>query len=873
MVTWLGSDAYGLGRPSDLRLLAPAVAAWTAALSALAAPPWAAWVFGGVAGCAALALFAASRSPSEAAVLTVAAALVCAATVASVAGVHVHRVAGSAAAEAALHGRAVEFEAVVAGDPVSRAGTHRPGRAEWVVRSRTAWVRLGDGPRASRAPVVVLASGPEWRGLLPGQSFRARGVFLEAEDDPLTAALVLVRGPPEEVTAPGRAQAFAGRVREGLREASADLPQPERGLLPALIVGDASLLLPETEEDFRATGMTHLLTVSGANLAILTGFVLAAAGLLRAPPWCAVAGGAVMIWLFVLVCRPEPSVVRAAFMGSLGLLALATGRAHAGLGALSATVVGVLFVSPGLAASYGFALSVLATAGILLLVPVWTRAWSEHMPPPVAEAFAVAVAAHVAVAPVLVVLSGELSWVAIPANVLAAPLVAAVTVAGSAVAALAAVWPGAASVAVHLPALGVSWIAAVAGAGARVPYGALPWRADLAGGVFLAAVLAALVLTRGRVRRAVAAALAAALLLALAARCLPGGWPPPGWALVACDVGQGTALVLSVAPGSAVVADTGEHPDLVDDCLRRLGVREVPLLLLSHDHADHVDGTPGVLRHRSVHSAMAPPGFGDTPVGRLLRGAGVELAEAVPGRTLRVGPWLFRVLWPDPAFAGSLNDTSMVVRADGTGPSVLLTGDVEEAAQRRLLVGPDADLLAVTVLATPHHGAGTQEPAFLEAADPVVSVTSVGADNPYGHPAPFTWGVLERVAEVNLRTDRDGDVAVLGDGASGSGIAVTRGPGPGRRVPPSRPGLGAGARTRSARPSRRRGGRGGASPGAPRRAAQACRPATGARGVLHGEGVCLAAKWSPPLRWTSSVPQTSSLPTVRRWGMCLRQWM
>ncbi|MEE2047540.1 ComEC/Rec2 family competence protein, partial [Nocardiopsis tropica] len=260
MVTWLGSDAYGLGRPSDLRLLAPAVAAWTAALGALAAPAWAAWVFGGVAGCAALALFAVSRPPSETVVLSVAAALVCAATVASVAGVHVHRVAGSAAAEAALHGRAVEFGAVVAGDPVSRAGTHRPGRAEWVVRSRTAWVRLGDGPRASRAPVVVLASGPEWRGLLPGQSFRARGVFLEAEDDPLTAALVLVRGPPEEVAAPGRAQAFAGRVREGLREASADLPQPERGLLPALIVGDASLLLPDTEEDFRATGMTHLLT-------------------------------------------------------------------------------------------------------------------------------------------------------------------------------------------------------------------------------------------------------------------------------------------------------------------------------------------------------------------------------------------------------------------------------------------------------------------------------------------------------------------------------------------------------------------------------------------------------------------------------------
>src|SRR5699024_1274021 len=128
---------------------------------------------------------------------------------------------------------------------------------------------------------------------------------------------------------------FAGGVRTRLREAVQVLPQPERGLLPALVVGDVSGLSSETAEDFRATGMTHLLTVSGANLAVLTGFVLGVARLLRAPPWCSVVGGSLMIWVFVLVCRPEPSVVRAAFMGSLGLLALATGRTHAALGALS----------------------------------------------------------------------------------------------------------------------------------------------------------------------------------------------------------------------------------------------------------------------------------------------------------------------------------------------------------------------------------------------------------------------------------------------------------------------------------------------------------------------------------------------------------
>ncbi|ADH66132.1 ComEC/Rec2 family competence protein [Nocardiopsis dassonvillei] len=781
MTTWLGTDAYGLDEPPDLRLLAPAATAWLAALAALSAPPWAAWSLAGVAGAgAAVVLLAAARPPLEAVALTAAASLACAATVAAVAGVQVHRVERSAAGEAAEQGREAEFEAVVTSDPRPRSGTPRPGRAGWVIDARTAWVRSGGTERASAAPVVVLASEEEWRELLPGQTFRARGVFLGTEDDPLTAALVLVRGPPEEVGRPGGLQSFAGLVRERLREASSGLSQPEAGLLPALIVGDASGVPPETAEDFRETGMTHLLTVSGANLAVLTGFVLALTRLLRTPPWCSVAGGAAVIWVFVLVCRPEPSVVRAAFMGSLGLLALATGRAHAGLGALAVTVVGVLFVAPGLAASFGFALSVLATAGILLLVPPWTRAWSARLPRPVAEALAVALAAQVAVSPVLVLLSGELSWIAVPANVLAAPVVAAVTVAGTAVAALAVVWPGAAAVAAHLPGLGVSWIAAVAGAGARVPHGALAWRSDLVGGLVLAAVLAALVFTHGRLRRVVAAVVAAVLLLALAARCVPGGWPPPGWALVACDVGQGTAFVLSAGPGSAVVADTGEDPDRVDDCLGRLGVREVALLILSHDHADHVDGTPGVLRHRSVGAALAPPGFGESGTGRLLAEAGVRLLEAARGQRLRVGPWLLRVLWPEPGFTGSVNDSSVVVRADGTALTVLLTGDIEEEAQGRLLEGPNADLLRVTVLAVPHHGAGSQEPAFLEATDPVVSVTSVGADNTYGHPAPFTWNILERVARVNLRTDRDGDVAVLDGGGSGPGQAVVRGPDPAR---------------------------------------------------------------------------------------------
>ncbi|MFB8767705.1 ComEC/Rec2 family competence protein [Nocardiopsis alba] len=780
MTTWLGTDGHGLDRPPDLRLFAPAAGAWAAALAALAVPAWWAWAGAGTAALLAAALFLWGRPPSvfgrtvESMALAGAATLVCAATVAAVAGFHTHRTAMSAASESADRGGERAFGAVVTVDPRSRAGMPRPGRAEWVVRARTLWVDAESGIRTSEVPVVVLASGEAWGDLLPGQTFTARGAFLSVEDDPLTAALVSVRGPPEEVGEPGRAQVFAAEVRAGLREAAEVLPSPENGLLPALIVGDVSRLPEETAEDFRATGMTHLLTVSGANLAILTGFVLAVARWSRAPTWCSVAGGALMIWLFVLVCRPEPSVVRAAFMGSLGLLALATGRPGAGLGALSATVVGVLFVAPGLAASYGFALSVLATAGILLLVPSWTRAWSPPLSRPVAEAAAIAVAAHVAVAPVLVLLSGEVSWVAVPANLLAAPVVAGVTVAGAAVTVVASLWPEAAAVLVHLPGLGVSWIALVAETGARVPHGALSWRSDVTGAVLSALLIAAFVVLRGGVRRVFAAVVAAVLVLGVATRCVPGGWPPPGWVLVACDVGQGDAFVVSTGPGSAMVFDTGDDPDLVNGCLERLGVREIPLLVLSHDHADHVDGTPGVLRHRRVLSALAPEGFEGSSVGRLLMAEGVEIGAAVRGATYRVDGWTLRVLWPPKEHVGTVNDRSVVIRADGTHLSALFTGDIEEPAQSALTRGPDRDLLAVTVLTTPHHGSNTQEPDFIAAVGAEVALTSVGRDNGYGHPTPFALGLLARTARVSARTDLDGDVAVLDSPVR----VVARGPAP-----------------------------------------------------------------------------------------------
>ncbi len=753
--------------PLDLRLAAPAVGLWLTVLALLDAAPRTAFLVAAAAGGAAAAVLPLLRRPRLGAVAApLAAVLVCAAGGALAVAGRSAAVAGSPVSALAAEGRTAELSVTVSLDPRPRAAPSLPGGVEFVVAARTEWVASADGTRVhTRVPVVLLVRGEEWRHLVPSQSVRVSGRAVAAEGG-FEAALLLVRGPPREVGPPSGVHSWAEEVRERLRGACAVLPQPERGLLPALVVGDTSLLDAETAETFRATGMTHLLTVSGANLAVMTGVVLAAARWFRLPPWASAAAGAVTIAGFVLLARPEPSVLRAAFMGAVALVSLVSGRPRIGVAALAAAVIGLLLFDPALAASFGFALSVLATGGILVFAPRWRDAWARRLPVWLAEAVAVTLAAQVACAPLLVVLSAEVNWVSVPVNVLAGPFVPVATVGGFAVAALGVVAPPVARAAVWVPGAAVSWVCVIADAGARVPHGALPWRSDAVGALLLAALLAALLVLRGRARRAVAAVTAAAVVAAAAVSCLAPPWPPSRWAVVACDVGQGDAVVLAAGRGEAVVVDTGLRPDPVDRCLDGLRVRRAALLVLTHHDLDHAGGVPGVLRGRSLAEAVVPPGFDSPAAARALARAGVRPRTVHAGHELAAGPWRLSVLWPPPDFAGDdPNEGSVVLlarlpsSADAAGLSVLLTGDIEESAQRALL--PEPAIRGVDVLKTPHHGAATQEAAFLDATRPRVTLTSVGADNPYGHPAPATWARLTGLTPASYRTDRHGDVAVV----------------------------------------------------------------------------------------------------------------
>jgi competence protein ComEC len=263
-------------------------------------------------------------------------------------------------------------------------------------------------------------------------------------------------------------------------------------------------------------------------------------------------------------------------------------------------------------------------------------------------------------------------------------------------------------------------------------------------------------------RLVVAAALSAAVLVAYLLG--PGRWPPPGWVLVACDVGQGDALVVRVAEGSALVVDGGPDAALVDRCLDRLGVEHVPLLVLTHFHADHVAGVPGVLDGRDVGSVLVSP-LRDPPeqVADVASWSeGLHVVEASPGQQGSAGDATWRVLWPDPAppTEGSPpNNASIVLLVEVAGVRMLLTGDVEPPAQAALVASdrvPQVDVLKV-----PHHGSRFQDEEFLAAASARVAVVSAGEDNPYGHPAPELLDALTAAGVLVARTDTDGTVAVV----------------------------------------------------------------------------------------------------------------
>ena len=379
-------------------------------------------------------------------------------------------------------------------------------------------------------------------------------------------------------------------------------------------------------------------------------------------------------------------------------------------------------------------------------------------------------------------LQGNIAVIAVLANLLAAPMVAVTTIAGIAAALGATLWVPLGTALAWLGAIPAAWIGLVARWCSRVPWGQVEW-IDGGPGAWLLTVITVLLLLTGPWLRHQAGAhplVVASVLVCGAAALLPlpgaSPWPPPrGWIIVACDVGQGDAFLISTGPRSAVVVDVGQDREPIADCLHDLGITDVDAVILSHFHRDHVGGLKGLLDHVDVGAAYVSP-TQEPPVEaqralELLMRADVPTYSLGQGDRLIWGNVSAHTIFPQPRrpiYGGSVpNNASLVLDVTSGSTRILLTGDIEaEAAAvvRRTLRGQRFDVLKVA-----HHGSADQDEDLVRGSGASLALIGVGAENTFGHPTPSALALLRRSGMKVMRTDTDGDIAVL---RSGSGLAV-----------------------------------------------------------------------------------------------------
>lgn len=754
-----------------LGLLPAGCAAWLAALVATAVPPASGWIAGLAAPVAGAALLVRLRRGRRSRPV-LQAAVVAAAIAAAGFGVLVR----SEQRSALPVGVPLQVTLRVEGATVTGTNDASGGLTDRAVLRGVLTGAVVHGRSVeTEGPVLVFAEALP-TGARPGAMLIGTGVLSRAAPTDDIAFRLSARGSLRPLPADGDpVQATAEVLRSGLTARVRSLPGDGGALLPGLAIGDTTAVPPSLTAAMKASSLSHLTAVSGANCAVVTAAVFAAAGAVGLPRLAkVVAAGAALVGFVVLV-TPQPSVLRSAAMGLVVLGCLAAGRATAGLPALGIAILVLLLQDPWLARDFGFVLSVLATGGLLTLTRPIAARLARVLPERLAVLVAVPIAAQVACQPVLILLQPSLPVFGIAANLLAQPAAPLATVLGLLACLALPAAPPLGQVLAVLGWLPAAWIAAVARFSATLP--TLPWLPGATGGALVAGLVLATVLALRRRGRA-GPRTVAAVALVVAGLAVLGAWGgawigrgarPAEWEVAACDVGQGDGLVLNGGGGHVVVVDTGRRPAPLTACLATLGVGRIDLLVLTHWDADHVTAARSLAGR--VGAAFIGPS--DGPAADGLRAAlvdgGARVEQVRRGQRAQVGRLRLEVLWPQDPLGPTQpgNPASITLLARGRLTS-LLTGDIGEEAQDALLAA--GTMPAVDVVKVAHHGSADQSASFYRAVAAPVGLVSVGAGNDYGHPAGRALRILADAGTAPVRTDQDG--LILVSGSSGGGIRV-----------------------------------------------------------------------------------------------------
>ena len=549
-------------------------------------------------------------------------------------------------------------------------------------------------------------------------------------------------------------------------------------LVAALTIGDDSGLSPEALTNLKIVSLTHLSAVSGTNCAI----VLAGAALLlnllpiRRSIRLALSFGVIFAYLGLV--GPEPSVLRASVMVGVVLLGYLVGRRVPPLEALSLAAVVLLIYEPSLSMDFGFALSALATFGLLVLAPKLAQVLEKRMPSWLAIVLSVSLAAQIACLPVLLILQPTIPIYSIFANVIAEPMVAPITVVGLVACLTSPFLPWVASALCHAASYPAELILYVAKRLASAPSASISWVEGTLGialATFLVFCLWIYLSARNTNLKKCAGALIAVILLSLFAQSSSlalkrGNFYEGNYSIINCDVGQGDALVIRSA-GQVAVVDVGREEPAIDECLSALGISKIDLLVLTHYDLDHVGGVRGAISGREVISALVTPFKDDRPGANIaqdiLEARGINMVQVEKGMTGHLGEYKWLVLSPSRGAvdAEDSNDASTSMYWESDKVAMFTLADSGEKAQLRM--GSDYRELfesgfgsRIVVVKIAHHGSADHAPELYEALQAEIALISVGRDNSYGHPTKRTLDTLALTGTQVLRTDIMGAIGL-----------------------------------------------------------------------------------------------------------------
>ncbi len=804
--------------PGRGRLLVPALLVWAATAAAIGAGAGGGiMVLGGAGvGAALLAGGAVARARSRAAaseerltgwltpaLVTAALLLLVGAQVSSGTAARVSPEL-TAAAEART---AVSEQLTLRGYPARSASGQVWVLAERAGRRNATPVLLWCGERTETPSAAC--EGPGWG---PGAQVAVRGTVTVLEPGSSAAygiRVVSVRTQPG-FPSPGGVRERALQLRDGLRQRAASVWGGE--LVPGLAVGDTWLIDPAASEQFRDASLTHLVAVSGTHTTLLLTGVGALAARLGAGLRGRLAVQGITLAGFAIVVGPAASLERAAVMAVVVLVSQYGGKRAVGPAALGLAIVVLLARDPWQALQPGFALSVAATAGILVLAPPLRRMLRGRLrlPDALATPVAMAAAAQATCAPLLLLMQPGIPIVGVLANVLAAPAVPLGTGLGLAALVTLPMQPELGTVLLKTAALAGGWVSATAEVTAQLPGARWPWPAGWPGALLLLG--SELLLGAGWwVRRYAATAgvrvpwgpprtparratgLSAALTLGalgvlvgptVIAPATLRATAPADWWVAACDVGQGDAILLRdpAAPQRVVLVDTGDDPRALTECLTRFGVRRIDTLVVSHDHQDHMGALLAVLdrtdrmlvapenaearaarrpRQSARSQPTAPAPAREVVESAEVAGVPVTIGDAAQRGSTDDGGVRWEVLSPPGSSTPATpNSASLIMRVRVGALTVLLLGDSGRDTQTALLrTGADvrADVVKVT-----HHGSRDQDPELLRRASATLGLISVGRENRYGHPTQEALASLQDAQTRVWRTDESGSIAVSG---------------------------------------------------------------------------------------------------------------